>query len=197
MESYVCGIDIGTKNLGICFFSSKEIIAYRGSLNHLIRYQLDTDIIDYKSNSEDMYDSLTDLLDMIHEFQHTTAIKIEKQVPFHNAEVLRIDGIIFGYVKRICKNVQYVDSKRRMSFMKSICVTDPECENVVLPSKSYRPQKIPGMKIVKYFFPEFFEFIAKHVDDGKLDDICDSLIYAIMDTFHAPNAEINIKKIKI
>lgn len=196
MESYVCGIDIGTKNLGICFFSSKEIIGYRGSLFHLIRYQLDTPLIDYKSKSENMYESLIELLEMIHEFEHTIAIKIEKQVPFHNSEVLRIDGIIYGFLKSVCKSVDYVDSKRRMSFMKGICTIDPDCDKTVLPNKTYRPQKIPGMKITKYFYPDFFELLEKNVEDGKLDDICDSLIYAIMDTYHSQDMETNLKKLK-
>lgn len=195
MDSYVCGIDIGTKNLGICFVSPKEIVAYRGSLNHLIRYQIDTPLIDYKSKSEDMYESLVEILETIYEFKHTIAIKIEKQVPFHNAEVLRIDGIIYGLLKSKCKNVQYVDSKSRMTFMRGICTVFPECEDVNLPGKSYRPQKIPGMKIVKYFYPDFFAFIELHVEDGKLDDICDSLVYAIKDTWLAPNADFDIKKI--
>lgn len=193
---YSCGIDLGTENLGICFFSDEEIIGYRGSPFLLKRYQVGVEIIDYVAKSTDIYDAVIEVLDMIFEFENTREVRIEKQLPKHNADMIRIDGIIFGYLKSKCKNVEYISPNTRMSFMDSLMGRNPESQVEGLPVKKYKDSKIPGMKITKYFYPEYFNFIAKHAEEGKLDDLCDSLIYAIMETFHVHGTEMDHKKIK-
>lgn len=196
---YICGIDIGTKNLGITFFSPDEIISYRGSPDHLKRYQMHFPVIDYKTTKTDEMQGLISILRMIREFKKTKNVRIEKQVSFHNSEILRIEGVIFGFLSSICENVEYVSSGRRMSFMKEVFQKNPLCEQTELlhvKTKKYREQKIPAMRIVNYFYPDFFAFILETVEDDKLDDICDSLIYALIDTFYVPGVNSDINAIK-
>lgn len=184
MVNYVCGIDIGTENFGICFLSKEEIVCYRGSPYLMKRYQVGVPVIDYSTNLKNIYDSLVEILESIKEFSSTISVKIEKQVAFHSSEVLRLDGIVFGFLKSKCPSVEYVSPNKRMSFMKEIMEKNPGCSETQVQKKKYREAKIPGMKITKFFFGEFYDFVEENVEDGKLDDICDSLIYAALDTFY-------------
>ncbi len=184
---YCCGIDIGTKNLGISFVSDKEIISYRGDPHEMLRYEFDKNIIKITSNDKCEYKSLITLLNTIPEFDNTYKIGIEKQIAFHNAEILRIDGIIYGYLSAKYPNiVEYSSPKSRLNCCNKLLEEYPEGQKVKIPKKSIREQKIPSLKVIGYLYPDFYDFIFDKVDDEKLDDICDSAIYALMDTFLLP-----------
>ena len=61
-EDFYCGIDIGTVNLGLCFFSSKRIIGYRGNAKSFFRYEIDTPVTEVNSEGESEYHSLVNII---------------------------------------------------------------------------------------------------------------------------------------
>lgn len=192
---YSCGIDIGTSNFGICFVSSGEVIGYRGSLEKFTRYQVSKENFQITAETQKKSDEIfseyaifTELLGLIPEFEKTFRVGIEKQVAFHNAEILRIDGIVFGFLSGRYPNikVEYISPQTRMSESKKIMSEYPECENVKIPKKSFREQKIPGMKITGFFEPVFYKLLMEEVEDSKIDDLCDSFLYAIIGTSFSP-----------
>lgn len=186
--NYSCGIDVGTKNLGICFVSSDRVIGYRGELNKIYRYEAEKLICVLEANGKTDHVNLIQILSMIPEFEKTFKVSIEKQMAQHNAEILRIDGIIYGFLTGRYPNiaVDYISPQKRKSEAEKILSLYPEAQNVKLPKRTFREQKLPGMKITGYFYPEFYQYIKDEIDDNKLDDICDSLIFAIINTQFMP-----------
>ena len=175
-----------------------KIIGYRGEISSLKRYETGKQTLIIKPQQKnpceislgDDYSDLVNILEQIPEFANTFNVSIEKQVPFHNAEILRIDGIIFGFLsgKYPKANVRYITPQARLSESSAIIKNFPEIEEIKTP-KGYtgkKDTKIPGLKIVRFFYPEFYEHISTEMEDDKLDDICDSLVYAITGTSFSP-----------
>lgn len=204
-KEYSCGIDIGTKNLGFCFVSLNTVIGYRGTSEKMLRYETGKEILEISApeNENEIfseYKQLITILNLIPEFEKTFRIAIEKQISHHNAEILRMDGIIFGFLsgKFPDINIEYFAPQKRISESEKIILTFPDSDIFTPPIKSIREQKIPSLKITSYFFPDFYSFILENIDDKKLDDLCDSLVYAIIGTSLSPiNYQISkeLKKI--
>jgi len=202
---YSCGIDIGTKNLAMCFFSGQRMIGYRGDISYLNRYELDKPVQKIcgdlqEENISSKYQCLISLLRKIPEFDNCFLINIEKQLPLHNAEMLRIDGIIFGYLSTLssCTKVQYISSQTRSNYSENILKKFEDCKKTIIKKKPSKEQKIAGIQITGYFFPEFYEKLVETVEDEKLDDICDCVIYCLIDSQFDPLIDFsdgNIEKL--
>jgi hypothetical protein len=140
-------------------------------------------IIDYKyeMKTPDDLKILYSILSFIPEFYHTKKIVIEEQLPFHNAEMLRIDGAIHGFLtsKYRDSEVKYLKPNSRAAFTKKYLLKFPAAENTFLPlTKIKKESKKDPMKIIGHEFPDFYSHILSFVPDKKIDDICDSSLYA-------------------
>lgn len=190
-EKFMCGIDIGTKNMGFCFVSKNRIVAYRGTVFEFYRYEIGkkTELFKRKDDG-DFCNGLVEMIFSIEEFNKTTSIKIEKQLALHNNEILRYDGIVYGTLrgKYPGANVVYTAPRSRTSALENVIEQYDEFLDKEI-NKSYKATKVPSLIITKNFFPTFYELIMEEIDDKKLDDICDALIYAILETEFFPYLE--------
>ena len=183
---WYAGIDVGQVNLGISFFNGYEIIAYRATPIGVYRYNLNHEnpmFIEHPYNiksSNDLH-SLYSILLFIPEFTYCKIIAIEEQLAMHNSNMLRVDGAIHGFLSAtyLKAEVKYVKPVSRCSFTKKYLSEFPDAEQTYLPLKKIKKEaKKDPMKIIGYEFPEFYQYIMQFVPDGKLDDICDSSLYA-------------------
>lgn len=191
---YSCGIDIGTVNFGICFVSSSEIIGYMGTLQKFTRYQVTKEKLEIVPEFSEKIDEISsnysifiELLSSIPEFEKTFRVVVEKQISQHNAEILRLDGIVYGYLSGRYPNmrVEYMSPQMRISESNKIILAHPECEDTKIP-KTFRKQKIFSMKILGYLDPNFYNLLIQEIEDLKIDDLCDSFLYAIIGTSFSP-----------
>lgn len=190
-EKFTCGIDIGTKNMGFCFVSKNRIVAYRGTVFEFYRYEIGkkTELFKRKDD-EDFCNGLVEMIFSMKEFDNTTSIRIERQLALHNNEILRYDGIVYGTLrgKYPKANVVYIAPRSRTSALEKVIDQYNEFLDKEI-NKSYKATKVPSLIITKNFFPTFYELIVEEIDDKKLDDICDALIYAILETEFFPGVE--------
>lgn len=200
---FVCGIDIGIVNLCFCFVSSDTIIAFRGTCRHMYRYEMDKPVIELKINSYENDDikCISKLIDSIPEFFYTYKVRIEKQVSgfkkfiggkmqtiSNNPDIIRYEAAIYmGIFSKFQKmDLEYYSPKKRNEDIAKIFKEIPMKENTYLPKKSVKKEKIPSMDLVSNFYPEFYNFVITVVGDNKLDDICDCVAYAILETSLCP-----------
>lgn len=190
-DKFTCGIDIGTKNMGFCFFSKNRIIAYRGTVFEFYRYEIGekTEYFKRKDN-EDFCDGLVEMIFSMKEFDDTTSVRIERQLALHNNEILRYDGIVYGTLrgKYPKANIVYIAPRSRTSALEKVIEQYDEFLDKEI-NKSYKATKVASLIVTKNFFPSFYDLIVEEIDDKKLDDICDALIYAILETEFFPNIE--------
>lgn len=185
-SEWYTGIDVGQVNLGISFFNGHKLISYRATPNGIYKYDIEHEtpmMIDFKYDmqSPDDLKTLYAVLSFIPEFYHTKRIVIEEQLPFHNADMLRIDGAIHGFLssKYSETDVRYLKPNSRAAFTKKYLSRFPDAENTFLPlTKIKKEAKKDPMKIIGYEFPDFYSHILMFVPDKKIDDICDSALYA-------------------
>lgn len=190
-EKFTCGIDIGTKNMGFCFVSKNRIVAYRGTVFEFYRYEIGKKTEVFKRNDDgDSCNGLVEMVFSIKEFDNTTSIRIERQVAIHSNEILRYDGVIFGTLRGKYPNteVMYIAPRSRTFALEKVIEQYDEFLNKEI-NKSYKATKVPSLILTKNFFPTFYELIVEEIDDKKLDDICDALVYAILETEFFPGLE--------
>ena len=196
-KTFSCGIDIGTVNLSFCFVSPNKIVAYRGTCRNLFRYEMDNPVIEFKIYGKDDFKCINALIDMIPEFSQTYRVRVEKQVSgfkkfiggrmqtlSNNPEILRYEMAV--YMKILSKfshiDLDYFQPRERISQIEKIFSITGKKDNVYLPKKSIRAEKIPSLEFAANFFPNFYDFVITVVNDNKLDDICDCLVYAVLET---------------
>lgn len=177
---YACGIDVGTQNMAISFLSDKEdIITYLGSLLEMTRYELDKEIQIVKSEakkSDTDYKAMIMILNKIPEFAYTSSVVIELQMSVNCAKMSRIDGIVFGFLcgKFPSMVVNLSSPVVRKKFITER-ITGTDMSELAL-KKSIKETKILSFQFVYAKFRKYYDYMQSVI--GKLDDMCDSVVYA-------------------
>lgn len=187
--SFACGIDIGTENLAISFVEislgmeddeQPRIISYKGTLNNVSRFEegIEVTTISTAGMKLSPHDAYVFILNKIAEFAHTTYTIIELQLAYNHSVMSRLDGVAFGFLKGKfpTMEVSLNASTIRKKFI-SDCVSEEEAQSVFIP-RGYPPTKQPSMLYVGAKHPSHYAFIQTMADIDKIDDICDSIVYA-------------------
>lgn len=202
-NSFFCGIDIGTVNLSFCFVSQYKIIAYRGTCKQMFRYEINLPVVPFCVNSSenDDFKCISKMIDIIPEFANTKRVRIEKQVSgfkkfiggkmqtlSNNPEILRYEMAVYMkiYAKFPFIDLDFFSPRERIKEIERIFSVTGKKENIYMPKKSIKEEKIPSIEFTANFFPSFYDFIIIVVEDNKLDDICDCLVYAVLQTPLSP-----------
>lgn len=187
-----CGIDIGRENLAISFIidqgdDEKRIVTYKGTTKCLYRYEVGQEPQEFKLvKSIDTYRDTCYLLSMIDELKYTKRTFIELQVSIHNNAILKMEGIIIGFLMGRFRQMEVITcaSQRRTRTADKFIA-----EHGMLPIRlvaSPPKTKINTMHMVAHLYREHYDFLVSFIDKdnqynlGKMDDACDTILYAYM-----------------
>jgi hypothetical protein len=183
-----CGIDIGFINLSFSFLHSNgKVISYVGSVDEMIRFEegIEPSVVELECSKTTLkHERLFLLLDSIIEFNQCINFIVERQPSLASAEGCRLDGLIMGYLRGKKLNGSYLDSRTRQSFTEASC---PETSTDV-------KKKQFSISFVAQKFPSFFSYVQSK--RKKVDDICDSLIYAYMSSEALTSSKVISKLVK-
>lgn len=186
-----CGVDIGNKNMALSFITEDdEVITYKGEVDgknsFLVRYTQDE--IPTKIEIQKCIDvprDICQLLAMIPELSCTTRTFIELQVNMHNAGILKLEGVIIGFLigRYPRMQVDSCSSVKRTSYASKFVAQRGQSEIRIVGSPP--KTKHDTMYVVGHLFKPFYEFMLEFVkcDEfciGKMDDVCDTIVYAYM-----------------
>jgi hypothetical protein len=202
-----CGVDIGTQNLAISFVgvgvSEGCVISYKGTLNEVRRFEEDqeTAVLKFGTKSKrpstnDICEVYVSILESIPELDYTVSTVIEMQLAFNRSEMSRLDGIAYGFLKgrfpgmKISINAATI----RRKFI-SDRVSEDE-ESVVVVPRGYPATKHQSMVFVCTKMSSFYRYITQNEDIDKIDDICDSLVYASIAADHHLKAQSSARSMR-
>jgi len=186
-----CGIDIGNKNMALSFITDEnEVITYKGVVDgkdsFLYRYVQDEEITKIElSKSVDVPHDICMLLALVPELRDTTRTYIELQVNMHNAGILKLEGVIIGFLigRYTQMQVDSCSSRKRTCFATKYVTQHgkPSIKLIGSPPAT----KHDTMYMVGSLYPEFYDFMLQFMksgeyDIGKMDDVCDTIAYAHM-----------------
>jgi hypothetical protein len=123
----------------------------------------------------DMCEAYVAILETIPEFGNTVSAVIEMQLAFNRSEMSRLDGIAYGF---LCGRYPDMSISLNSATIRKKFIADrltDEDEGIVIPS-GYPAAKRPSMVFVCAKLPSFYRHVMRNED--KIDDICDSLVYA-------------------
>lgn len=185
---YTCGIDIGTKNLCISFTPlvtpitpETIVISYKGSLETISRYETgeEVSIVLQLSKKESSHEAYIKILQAIPEFKDTKVTVIEEQLSMNRGEMARLDGVTYGFLRGTFPQMGvflHGSGIRRKFIMDSLATKD--VSNVVIP-RGYPDSKELSFYYVGCLYADHYEYIQLFPDlKSKMDDICDSVVYA-------------------
>lgn len=194
-EGFHCGIDIGFINLSFSFLHSNgRVVSYVGSVDEMERYTEETEpsVIQLNVPKATLkHEKLFLLLDSIPEFKECINFVIERQPSLASAEGCRLDGLIMGYLRGKGLTGSYLDSRTRQNFTETMCEgtsTDTKKDEVPAKRKHY------SISFVAQKFPSFYSYIQSK--RKKIDDICDSLIYAYMSSEALTSSKVVTKAVR-
>lgn len=184
--SFTCGVDIGTENLAISFLEityrdeSPRIISYKGTLDRVLRLEenTETDVIAHESTKKrgtQSHEAYANILSAIPEFGQTTCTVIEMQLAYNHSVMSRLDGITFGFLKGRFPTMDI--SLNAPTIRKKFISERVGDESVHIP-RGYPATKQQSMFYVGVKHPSYYAFIQSSEEIGKIDDICDSIVYA-------------------
>jgi hypothetical protein len=181
-----CGVDIGFGNLAITFLGMNgpfegRIVSYIGSVDEMLRLEQGVEpsvIHSEQPKNTPMCEKVFELIDNIPEFKAVVHFIIERQPSLASAEGCRLDGQMLGYLRGKGLNGCYLDSRTRQNF------TERECPEVSVEAK----KKQFSISFVVQKYPTFYAFIKDK--RKKIDDVCDSLIYAYMSSEALSSAKL-------
>lgn len=176
MKGFHCGIDIGFINLSFSFIQNNIIVSYVGSIDEMIRFQEGTEpsVVSFECPKHILkHEKLFLLLENIPELKECIQFIVERQPSIASAEGCRLDGLIMGYLRGKGMKGKYLDSRTRQTF------TETQVEETTSTTK----KKEYSISFVQQKFPSFFAFIQER--RKKVDDMCDSLIYAYISSENA------------
>jgi len=185
VTTYTCGIDIGVKNLAISFvptLSGKSIISYKGPIECLLRFEEDEDIKEFRMNgkSASHHECYTMLLEVIPEFKDTISTVIELQLAMNKSDMSRLDGVAYGFLKGRYPNMTV---NLNASTIRNKFITDSigsaDTSEISLP-RGYPTSKTQSFLFVGHKFPMHYAYIQQISEIDKIDDICDSVVYACL-----------------
>lgn len=187
--SFSCGVDIGEKNMAFGFVNRwGRVVHYKqiGDTPNYKRTEVDqTDIILSPENPENQYDALIKVLEAIPEFKETNEVMIELQLAKNNSNMSRLDGMIYAFLRGRYKDIKVTlnSSTIRKKFINDRFTAEGiDIESVDI-SKALKPSnqaKIDSLKYVNQFYPEVWDYncISENGNKVKMDDICDTVVYA-------------------
>jgi hypothetical protein len=186
---FTCGIDIGTKNLCISFVPIGEpgiptaVTSYKGSLESVSRYETDEQGVEVirlsKRDAAVSHEAYIKILKAIPEFSNTLSTVIEEQLSFNKSNMSRLDGVTYGFLRGSFPQmgVYLHGSTIRQKFITD-ALAQQDISRVVIP-KGYPESKELSFYYVGCLFQEHYEYIHLFTElRDKLDDICDSVVYA-------------------
>ena len=187
-----CGIDIGKENMALSFIMpNEEVITYKGAVNgkksYLIRYAQDEEPIELRLvRVIDTYRDICCLLSMVDELKHTTQTYIELQVCMHNSSILKLEGVILGFLLGRYTRMQIAScsSIKRTNFANAYVKKHNITGRHIVGNPP--ATKVNTMYMVGHLFPDFYDYLLQFVnrssewDLGKMDDACDTIAYAYM-----------------
>jgi hypothetical protein len=211
-DEFSCGVDIGEINLAIAFVSPDgRVINYRGAITHakatsthpdisphLTRYEIGVEpstVVPPKRLPE--HACLVQFLQSIVEFNHTKYSAIEMQLASNTAAMSRYDGIIYGWLIGRFPNMLTTlngSTCRKRAVEGFFTKAGLDINGVVIPAVIKKNEsKINSYKFVKTFHPESWEYFQ--LMQLKMDDVCDTLVYAAIAFTNAnPNIGPRSKK---
>lgn len=183
MTAYHCGIDIGSNNLAFAFVeqTTNALIVYTGELEDLTRYELNknptTHVFAYKKTWP-KGDKLIALIDSLPEMQTTVGFIVEFQMA--NQTFSHIAGIIFGYLRGKGIPGSLMGGQTRKRYASSTTEDDSmsQVDVKALTGRKVPENKVASIAYVNNMYPAFLAYVVIHT--RKIDDICDSIVYATM-----------------
>jgi hypothetical protein len=178
---YSCGIDVGEKNMAISFVDkvpeSLNVVCYKGSPELMCRYEIATgeepEMIS-ADRSNDKYLAFASLLDKIREFNYTETLIIEMQLSQNKSNMTRLEGILFGYIVgrypniRVCLSGSTIRNKFLRDKLNGYNVEEIDIPRVAQTKKA-------SLQYVYLYYADIWEYL---IGKDKIDDICDSVVYA-------------------
>lgn len=186
-----CGIDIGNKNMALSFITEDdEVITYKGVVDgkNSFLYRYVDGEVPTKIEIESCVDVPRDicrLLAMVVELPFTTRAFIELQVNMHNAGILKLEGVIIGFLigRYPRMRVDSCSSVKRTNFAKAF-VANKDLAGIRIVGSPPKT-KHDTMYTAACLFRSFYEFMLTFVKCDeycieKMDDVCDTIVYAHM-----------------
>jgi hypothetical protein len=131
------------------------------------------------------YGGFIKLLNNIPEFKHTISAVIELQVNMNCSEMIRFDGIAYGFLKGAYPSmfVNLNGATIRKGFItKRLAEIDPTIIASIYIPKGIKDTKLLSCQYAGYSYPAFYTYICTICD--KADDICDAIVYAHIGAFN-------------
>ncbi len=182
-KSFACGIDIGTKNLSISFVSlddKRQVISYKGTMELMSRYEegVDTQEFEISGRKLSNHDVYIAILETLPEFKDTVSTVIEMQLAMNKSDMSRLDGVAYGFLRGRFPSmmVNLNGSTIRTKFIANE-IAPYETRDVLLP-RGYPATKTPSFLFVGCIYPSHYAYIRAEPSINKIDDICDSTVYA-------------------
>jgi hypothetical protein len=183
---FCCGIDIGVKNLAISFAEwgategEPTVISYKGTMESIDRFSEgdETQTMTISGKRLSHHDSYITILESIPEFRYTVSTVIEMQLAMNKSDMSRLDGVAYGYLRGRypTMTVSLNGSTIRKKFITD-AITGTNVSEIFIP-RSYPDTKHPSFLFIGSKYPGYYRFIRDCPGVDKLDDLCDSVVYA-------------------
>jgi len=187
---FCCGIDIGVKNLAISFVeyvpdSVKErfVVSYKGTLEVMQRFVkgLETETFVVPGGKKmSHHEAYVNIFEMIPQFAQTVSTVIEIQLAAGRSDMSRLDGVAYGFLRGRfpSMDVHLNGSTIRKKFTaERITQSGVNPDEVIVP-RGYPETKHQSFLFVGCVFPSYYAFLLSLAGLDKLDDLCDSIVYA-------------------
>jgi hypothetical protein len=182
---YTCGVDIGTENLAISFIevswrsAPPRIISYKGSLSKVLRFERDVETtVISQSGKAGPSEDYVGILCAIPEFSQTVQAVIEMQLAFNHSAMSRLDGVAYGFLRgRFPSMVVSLNAATIRKKFIAEQLGNEDISNYMIP-RGYPATKVPSIFFVAVRNPPHYEYILSNREIDKIDDICDSIVYA-------------------
>lgn len=179
----------------------RKVVNYRGAVTHakatanhgeiyphLTRYEVGVQPISMipEDRSNDQA-CLIQLLMGIPEFQETDQAVIEMQLAANKSSMSRLEGICYGWLQGAHPHILTTlngSTCRKKAISDFFEKNGIDIDTIQIQSVAKKHEsKIPSYKFVKVFHPQSWQFFQEN--GIKLDDVCDTLVYAEIAYAHA------------
>jgi hypothetical protein len=187
---FCCGIDIGVKNLAISFVeyipigTKREplVASYKGTMELMRRFVegMEVESLSLAGGRGLNHDSYIEIFEAIPEFANTISTVIEMQVVMNKSDMSRLDGVAYGFLRG---RFPSMDVNLNGSTIRKKFTTEGIAQSAVNPDEVIIPRGYPTSKHQSFLFvgctfPSHYIFLQSLQELDKLDDVCDSLVYA-------------------
>jgi len=187
---FCCGIDIGVKNLAISFVEyvpdgkqKKLISSYKGNMDQMHRFAegMETQSVPIpKTRGSSHHDAYIKIFEMIPEFRDTISTVIEMQLAANKSDMSRLDGIAYGFLRGRFPSMEVhlnASTIRKKFTLEGISQSGVNPDEIIV-RRGYPESKTLSFQFAGCVYPDHYKLLLESPEADKLDDLCDSLVYA-------------------